>query len=236
LTALPDTGFAARLAAVRGRIAAACARAGRDPAGVTLLPVTKTVPVAALREAVAAGLNCFGESRIQEALPKMAALGPGIGWHLIGHLQRNKAARAVGAFTLIHSLDSARLAERLEHLAAPRGLVQAVLVEVNVAREAAKTGVVPEDAEDLVRVAATLKHLKVRGLMGMAPYAEDPEAARPYFRALKALADGIAQKGIGGVTMEVLSMGMSGDFEVAVEEGATLVRVGTALFGAREAA
>jgi pyridoxal phosphate enzyme (YggS family) len=230
----PD-GFAARLADVRARIDAAARRAGRDPAGVTLLAVSKTFPLSSLREAVAAGVTCFGESRVQEALPKIAALGPGIAWHLVGHLQRNKAARAVGAFALIHSLDSLRLAERLEQEAAERGLVQDVLVEVNPAGDPHKYGVAPGDAEALCRAAGAMPHLNVRGLMGMAPYDPDPEKARPHFAALTALADGIAQKGPRGVTMEVRSMGMSGDFEVAVEEGATLVRVGSALFGAREA-
>jgi pyridoxal phosphate enzyme (YggS family) len=230
----PD-GFAARLADVRARIDAAARRAGREPAAVTLLAVSKTFPVEALQEAVAAGVTCFGESRVQEALPKIAALGPGVTWHLVGHLQRNKAARAVGAFTLIHSLDSVRLAERLEQAAAERGIVQDVLVEVNLAADPNKYGVPPAGAEALCRAAGAMPHLNVRGLMGMAPYDPDPEAARPHFAALTALADRIAQNGARGVTMEVRSMGMSGDFEVAVEEGATLVRVGTALFGAREA-
>lgn len=235
MTRTDPAGFAARLAAVRDRIEAAARRAGRDPAEVTLLAVSKTFPVEAIREAVAAGVTCFGESRIQEALPKIEALGPGLTWHLVGHLQRNKAARAVGAFALIHSLDSLRLAERLEEIAARRGLVQEVLVEVNVAAERQKHGVAPEQAEALARAAGALPHLAVRGLMGMAPHATDPEAARPHFAALKALAARIAQNGHEGVTMDTLSMGMSGDFEVAVEEGATLVRVGSALFGAREA-
>jgi len=235
VTAPEPDGFAARLADVRGRIAAAARRAGRDPARVTLLPVSKTFPVAALREAVAAGVTCFGESRIQEALPKIAALGPGIAWHLVGHLQRNKAARAVGAFALIHSLDSPRLAERLEAVAAAQGVVQDVLIEVNIAADPDKHGVAPDEAGALARASGALPHLAVRGLMGMAPYDPDPQAARPHFAALKALAGRIAQKGYGGVTMETLSMGMSGDFEVAVEEGATLVRVGSALFGGREA-
>jgi pyridoxal phosphate enzyme (YggS family) len=233
----PDPGgFAARLARIRARMEAAARRAGRDPESVTLLPVSKTFPVAAIREAVAAGLTCFGESRVQEALPKIEALGPGVTWHLIGHLQRNKAAHAVGAFALIHTLDSERLADRLERFAAERGVVQDVLVEVNIAREPQKSGVDPDGAEGLVRAAASHAHLRVRGLMGMAPYADDPEAGRPHFRALFRLFERMAQNGPKGVTMDTLSMGMSGDFEVAIEEGATLVRIGTALFGEREAA
>jgi PLP dependent protein len=228
--------FAERLAHVRARIDAACRRAGRDPAAVTLVAVSKTFPVAAIREAVAAGVTTFGESRIQEALPKISALAdvPGLAWHLVGHLQRNKAVKAVGPFALIHSVDTLALAERLDRLAAERGLVQEVLVEVNVAGEATKHGVAPEDAAALVGAAAALAHLRVRGLMGMAPYAADPEAARPHFRRLAALLREIAQNAPGGVTMDTLSMGMSDDFEVAIEEGATLVRIGTRLFGGRE--
>lgn len=229
-------GFADRLARVRARIDAACGRAGRDPSAVTLLAVSKTFPLTALREAVDAGLTRFGESRVQEALPKMAAMGPGIAWDFVGHLQRNKAAKAVGAFGLIHSVDSADLGARLERLAAERDVVQDVLVEVNLGGEAAKHGVAPAEAAALVAQLALLPRLRVRGLMGMAPYATDPEAARPHFRRLAALAREIGQKAGGGVTMDTLSMGMSGDFEVAIEEGSTLVRIGTALFGGREAA
>jgi pyridoxal phosphate enzyme (YggS family) len=228
--------FAERLAHVRARIDAACRRAGRDPAAVTLVAVSKTFPVAAIREAVAAGVTVFGESRIQEALPKMEALAdvPGLAWHLVGHLQSNKAVKAVGTFALIHSVDTLALAERLDRLAAERGVVQDVLIEVNVAGEATKHGVAPGETEALVAAAAALSHLRVRGLMGMAPYSDDPEAARPHFRRLATLLREIAQNAPGGVTMDTLSMGMSDDFEVAIEEGATLVRIGTRLFGGRE--
>jgi len=230
--------FAERLADVRARIDAACRRAGRDPAGVTLVAVSKTFPVEALREAVAAGVTTFGESRIQEALPKIEALSdvPGLTWHLVGHLQRNKAVKAVGAFALIHSVDSIALAERLDRLAAAHGLVQDVLVEVNVAGEATKHGVAAGGAAALVAAAGALPHLRVRGLMGMAPYSDNAEAARPHFARLAALAQEIAQNEPEGVTMDTLSMGMSDDFEVAIEEGATLVRIGTRLFGGRETA
>lgn len=233
--------FAERLAGVRARIDAACRRAGRDPAGVTLVAVSKTFPVAAIREAAAAGVTTFGESRIQEALPKIAALAdlPGLTWHLVGYLQRNKAAKAVGTFALIHSVDTIALAERLDRLArlaGERGIVQDVLIEVNVAGEATKHGVAPSEAAALVAAAGACTHLRVRGLMGMAPYSDDPETARPHFRRLAALARDIAQNAPEGVTMETLSMGMSDDFEVAIEEGATLVRIGTRLFGGRETA
>jgi len=228
--------FAERLAHVRARIDAACRRAGRDPARVTLVAVSKTFPVAAIRAAVAAGVTTFGESRIQEALPKMEALAdvPGLTWHLVGHLQSNKAVKAVGPFALIHSVDTLALAERLDRLAAERGVVQEVLIEVNVAGEATKHGVAPTEAPELVAAAGRLAHLRVRGLMGMAPYSDDPEAARPHFRRLAALLREIAQNAPGGVTMDTLSMGMSDDFDVAIEEGATLVRIGTRLFGGRE--
>jgi pyridoxal phosphate enzyme (YggS family) len=230
--------FAERLAGIRARIDAACQRAGRDPAGVTLVAVSKTFPVAAIREAAGAGVTVFGESRIQEALPKMEAVAdlPGLTWHLVGHLQRNKAAKAVGAFALIHSVDSAALAGRLDRLAGEQGIVQDVLIEVNVAGEATKHGAAPDDAPSLAAAAGALRHLRVRGLMGMAPHSDDPEAARPHFMRLAALARRIAQNPPEGVTMDTLSMGMSDDFEVAIEEGATLVRVGTALFGERDTA
>jgi len=230
--------FAQRLADIRGRMDAACRRASRDPAGVKLVAVSKTFPADAVREAAAAGVMDFGESRVQEALPKMAAVSdlPGLTWHLVGHLQSNKAVKAVGAFALIHSVDSAALAERLSRLAGERGIVQDVLIEVNVAGEATKQGVAPGETAALVAAIARLPHLRLRGLMGMAPYADDPEAARPHFRRLAALGRASKQNAPEGVTMDTLSMGMSGDFEVAIEEGANLVRVGTALFGERDTA
>jgi pyridoxal phosphate enzyme (YggS family) len=230
--------FAERLADIRGRMDAACRRASRDPAGVKLVAVSKTFPADAVREAAGLGVMDFGESRIQEALPKMQALAdvPGLTWHLIGHLQSNKAGKAVGAFALIHSVDSVALAERLNRLGGERGIVQDVLIEVNVAGETTKQGVAPGETAALVASIARLPHLRLRGLMGMAPYADDPEAARPHFRRLAALWRASKQNAPEGVTMDTLSMGMSGDFEVAIEEGASLVRVGTALFGERDTA
>ena len=221
--------------AVRARIAAAAARAGRSAAGVRLIAVTKGHPLERAREAAAAGLVDLGESRVQEALAKQAAW-PGAGgeapvrWHLIGHLQRNKARQAVGRFVLIHSLDSLRLADALEAAAAAAGLVQDVLVEVNVAREPQKTGVLPEEAPALAAHAAALPHLAVRGLMTIAPYGATVQEQHRVFAALRELRDGLATS-----TMELadLSMGMSEDFEAAVEEGATMVRLGTILFGER---
>ena len=222
-----------QLAALRSRIAAAAARAGRRAEDVRIVAVTKGHPLARAQAAAAAGLLDLGENRVQEALAKQAAwtgAPPALRWHLIGHLQRNKARAAVGRFALIHSLDSIRLADALEAAAAAAGLVQDVLVEVNVAREPQKTGALPDDAAALVRHAASLPHLAPRGLMAIAPFTPDPAIPRQVFRRLREIRDGVATSGLD---LGVLSMGMSNDFEVAVEEGATLLRLGTILFGER---
>ena len=223
------------LAAVRGRIAAAAARSGRRADDVTIVAVTKGHPLERVREAVAAGLRDVGENRVQEAAAKQAAWEGGgaaaaVRWHLIGHLQRNKARLAAGRFALIHSLDSARLADALEAAAAAAGVVQEVLIEVNVAREPQKTGAPPEEAPAVVAHAAGLPHLAVRGLMTMAPYDAPPDLQHRVFGGLRELRDALATS---SMELAVLSMGMSGDFEAAVEEGATLVRLGTILFGER---
>jgi hypothetical protein len=219
------------LAAVRGRIAAAAARAGRRSDEVTLVAVTKGHPLETVREAAAGGLRDVGESRVQEALAKQRAWPDApVRWHLIGHLQRNKAKLAVGRFVLIHSLDSRRLADALEGAAAAAGVVQDVLAEVNVAREPQKSGALPEEAEALVRHAAGLPHLRVRGLMTIAPYDAAVDVQHRVFRELRQLRDLLATS---AVELAVLSMGMSADFEAAVEEGATMVRLGTILFGER---
>ena len=223
------------LAAVRGRIAAAAARSGRRADAVTIVAVTKGHPLERVREAVAAGLGDVGENRVQEAAAKQAAweaggAGAPVRWHLIGHLQRNKARLAAGRFALIHSLDSARLADALEAAAAAAGVVQDVLVELNVAREPQKTGAPPEEAPAVVAHAALLPHLRVRGLMTMAPYDAPLDVQHRVFGELRELRDRLATSSL---ELAVLSMGMSGDFEAAVEEGATLVRLGTILFGER---
>lgn len=218
---------------VQERIADAARRAHREPAAVKLVAVTKTVGQDRIREAVAAGALILGENRVQEAREKIAALGPVASWHLIGHLQANKAKYAVTLFYLIHSVDSIGLAQEIDRQAAKNGKVQDILVEVNVSGEASKAGVGAGDAAGLVREAAKLPHVRVQGLMTVPPFAEDPEASRPYFRRLRELSGEIAKENIPRVAMKELSMGMSGDFEVAVEEGATLVRVGTAIFGER---
>jgi hypothetical protein len=219
------------LTAVRGRIAAAAARAGRRADGVTIIAVTKGHPVERVREAAGAGLLDVGESRVQEAAAKQAAWPDApVRWHLIGHLQRNKARLAVGRFALIHSLDSLRLADALEAVAAAAGVVQDVLVEINVAREPQKSGATPEEATDLVAHAAGLPHLVVRGLMTLAPYDAPAAVQHRVFGELRELRDRLATSAL---SLAVLSMGMSGDFEAAVEEGATMVRLGTILFGER---
>ncbi len=225
--------IADNLKTVRDRIASAAARAGRDPSSVKLVVVTKTVDVGKIREALASGSMILGENRVQEAKDKIDQLGPDASWHLIGRLQTNKAKFAVKLFSLIHSVDSLDLAKELDRQAAKIGKLQDVLVEVNIAGEAAKAGVSARGCARLVREAAKFGHIAIKGLMTMPPYSENPEDSRPYFRRLRELASAIAGENIANVSMQELSMGMSGDFETAVEEGATLVRVGTAIFGER---
>jgi len=223
-----------RLDEVRGRIAAAAARSGRPVERVTLVGITKTVAAEAVAEAVALGLSDLGENRVQEAEAKIAAVGRGAArWHLVGHLQRNKAGRAVELFDRVHSVDDADLAEALSRRAVAAGRTLPVLVEVNVAGEASKFGVAPEALEPLLERAAALPGLRLDGLMTVGPPVREPGEARPVFERLRDLRDRAAAR--LGLRLSELSMGMSGDFEVAVEEGSTLVRVGTAIFGARPA-
>lgn len=218
---------------IKKRIQEAALGSGRDPAEVRLVAVTKTVTLDRLQEAVAAGHSLFGENYVQEAKRKIAALGPGLTWHFIGHLQSNKAKAAVEAFDLIHSVDRVRLAQTLEQAAAKQGKVQKILLQVNLAGEASKSGTAPEAAQDLLRKISEMPHLEVRGLMTMPPWFDDPERVRPYFRALRELRDRLRDLRLGDSDLPELSMGMTGDFEAAVAEGATLVRIGTAIFGAR---
>lgn len=214
-------------------MAAAAKRAGRDAEAIKLVVVTKTVDTDRITEAVAAGAKIFGENRVQEAQKKIEQLGSGATWHLIGHLQSNKAKYAVRLFDLIHSVDSIELAREIDRQASRAGKVQDILIEVNIAGEQGKSGIALSDAKSLVRHAAQLKNISIRGLMIIPPFSENPEDARPYFKQLKSLAEKIENEHIPGVSMKELSMGMSGDFEVAIEEGATMVRVGTAIFGER---
>lgn len=221
------------LKAVTDRIAFSCRHAGREPSSVRLVVVTKTVGIDRIREAVNAGALILGENRVQEARGKIEDLGNIASWHLIGRLQSNKAKYAVRFFDLIHSVDSIALAKELDKQAAKIDKVQDVLIEVSIAGEEAKGGVAIRDAAALVREAAKLEHLRIKGLMTMPPLTEDPEMSRPWFRKLRELRDTLEAEQIPKVSLAELSMGMSGDFEVAVSEGATLVRVGSAIFGER---
>ena len=229
--------IAENIAHVQERMAAAARRAGRDPREITLMGVSKTFPVGSIREAYAAGLRVFGESRVQEFAGKAAAVRdlPGAEWHLIGHLQSNKAARATELFDAVDSVDSVRMAEKLNAFAESAGKTLPVLIELNVGGESAKSGVAPDsdELEQILQAAPRWGNLQIRGLMTVPPYTEDAEGSRAYFRQLRQIRDSIAARALAQVNMAVLSMGMSHDFEVAIEEGATCVRVGTAIFGVR---
>jgi pyridoxal phosphate enzyme (YggS family) len=216
---------------IKRRIEDAARRAGRHPAEVRLVAVTKTVGLEHLKFAVAAGQTLFGENYIQEAKPKITSLGPGLTWHFIGHLQSNKAKAAVELFDLIQSVDRVSLAQALEQAAARRDKLQKILLQVNLAGEASKSGTAPEHAQDLLREISKMPHMRVLGLMTMPPWFDDPERVRPYFRALRELRDTL--RGAHLADLPELSMGMTGDFEAAISEGATLVRIGTAIFGQR---
>ncbi len=229
--------IADNLAQVRQRIAEAARRAGRRPEDIALMAVTKTFPPETIREAYAAGQRMFGENRVQEFAEKLPALAnlPGIEFHLIGHLQSNKAAKAAQIFAGIDSVDSLHLADKLNAAARNNAKRLPVLIEVNVGGESAKSGVAPDspELEALLAAAPRLEHLEFRGLMSIPPFTDDPQAGRPYFRTLRELRDQIATRKLPAVGMDVLSMGMSHDFEIAIEEGSTCVRVGTAIFGER---
>lgn len=227
---------ALRLAAVRRRIALACERAGRNPDDVVLVGVGKTHPAALLREAWEAGLTVIGENRVQEALAKaqeLSAGAPPIDWHLIGPLQTNKVRAALGLFSTLHSIDRLKIAEAVEQEAAGRGLAVGGFLEVNLGGEESKHGFSPDGLAEAVRPLAGYRHLQIRGLMAIPPPGDDPEASRPWFRRLRELRDDLARRPEWAGFPGWLSMGMSHDFEVAVEEGATHVRVGTAIFGER---
>lgn len=222
---------------VRERIAVAARGAGRNPEEIALMAVTKTHPPDRIREAYASGLRVFGENRVQEFAGKLNALANlgGAEWHMIGHLQTNKAAKTADLFSAIDSVDSVKLAEKLDDAARSLNKRPRVLIEINVGGEAAKSGVAPgsRELEDLLLAISRFEALDFRGLMTVPPFSEDPENARPYFRRLRELRDAIAARRLPAVGMDVLSMGMSHDFEVAITEGSTCVRVGTAIFGER---
>ena len=223
--------FSARVHAVQERIRAACARCGRDPATVHLIAVSKTHSAEQVAAVAACGLTVFGENRVQEALAKIPAAPSHLSWHLVGHLQRNKAHAAAGAFDLIHSVDSVRLLETLNQAGDEWGRTVRVLLEVNVSGEASKFGLPPAEVPAVLAAANRLARIEVRGLMTIPPFTEDAERARPHFRRLRALRD--QWRAETGHTLDELSMGMSHDLEIAIEEGAHWVRVGTSLFGAR---
>ena len=221
------------LDSIETRIRMACERSGRARSSVHLIAVTKTKPLEMLREAYDAGQRDFGENKVQEICRKKPELPDDLRWHMIGHLQRNKVRQLIGQTVLIHSVDSYRLAETISAEAVKAQIVMPVLIEVNAAKEDSKYGVMPENTEELVRAVSGLPGIHVEGLMTIAPYTDDPETNRPYFVLLRQLAVDIDNKCIDNVSMGKLSMGMTGDFEVAIEEGATHIRVGTGIFGER---
>ena len=218
---------------VRENIQKACEKAGRSPQEVTLIAVSKTKPLFMLEEAYEAGARDFGENKVQEILEKHPKMPEDARFHMIGHLQRNKVKQVLHHAVLIHSVDSYRLAEQISQEAGKLGITAKILLEVNVAKEASKFGMMPEDVEEMAGQIAALPHLQIEGLMTIAPFVDDPEKNRPVFRKLFQLSVDIKKKNIDNVNMSVLSMGMTGDYRAAVEEGATMIRVGTGIFGAR---
>ena len=218
---------------VRKNIDEACRLSGRDPKEVTLIAVSKTKPVSMLKEAYDAGARCFGENKVQEIMDKHPQLPEDIQWHMSGHVQRNKVKYIVDKVSMIHSVDSLRLAQTIEQEAAKHNVCVPVLLEVNVAQEESKFGLKMDEVLPLIETIADFPHIKVQGLMTIAPYVENAEDNRDFFRQLKKLSVDIEAKNINNVSMSVLSMGMTGDYQVAVQEGATMVRVGTGIFGER---
>ncbi|MCI0337581.1 MAG: YggS family pyridoxal phosphate-dependent enzyme [Acidobacteria bacterium] len=234
----PELGLSERLAFINQQIVIACARAGRSATEVTLVGVTKTIAPALIKAALESGLRVLGENRVQEAAAKITGLSDATSqfqaqWHLIGHLQSNKARRAVELFDAVHSVDELKLAERLNSIAGELGKRLPVLIEVNLGGEGSKSGVTPGEVLALCERADKLINLELRGLMALPPFIENPEEMRPFFRRLRELRDQAQRAGVVGEHFNDLSMGMSNDFEVAIEEGATFIRVGTAIFGPR---
>jgi pyridoxal phosphate enzyme (YggS family) len=226
--------IADRLTEVRAAVAAAARSAGRDPASVLLVAISKTFPIDRVRDAYAAGQRDFGENRVQEALDKIdASRDLPLRWHLVGHLQSNKARRAAVAFATIQSIDRVELLQKVDAAAADAGASPELLVQVDLAGEATKFGVPPADVPPFFEAAARLRAARLVGVMTLPPYPETPEDSRPWFRRLRELRDGWLAAGVPAAMLRELSMGMSGDFEVAIQEGATIVRVGTAIFGRR---
>ena len=225
--------IAENLEFIRQRIAAAAERNGRSAKEVKLVAVSKTYPPEVIREAVEASQQCFGENRVQDALPKIDALPPDLEWHLIGHLQTNKVRKVIGRFALFHGVDNTALALQMNRIAGEFGVTASILLEVNVSGEESKFGFTPSALPTALEELLPLPHLRVEGLMTMAPYSENPDSARPVFAELRKLRDVLSAA--SGHPLKELSMGMSGDFEQGIAEGATIVRVGSAIFGARAA-
>lgn len=221
------------VAEVEANIQKACKRAGRSREDVTLIAVSKTKPVSDIYEVMETGIIDYGENKVQEICDKIEAISEPLNWHMIGHLQRNKVKYIVDKVKLIHSVDSLRLAQQISSEAQKKGVDVDILIEVNVAEEASKFGLSTEEVIQMAEDISKLPSVHIRGLMTVAPFTDNPEDNRPYFRNLKQLAVDIARKNIDNVTMNELSMGMTGDYEVAIEEGATMVRVGTGIFGTR---
>ncbi|WP_312071230.1 YggS family pyridoxal phosphate-dependent enzyme [Anaerotignum propionicum] len=219
---------------VEAKIAAAAQRSGRKREDILLLAVSKTQTVETIQQAVACGLTSLGENKVQEIMDKYEPMGDGVHWHLIGHLQTNKVKYIIDKVDMIHSVESLKLAEEIEKRAASKGIVMDILVEVNMADEESKFGITPDNTLEFVKILAKMEHLRVRGLMTVAPFVENQEDNREYFRKMRQLQVDINAKKIDNIKMDVLSMGMTGDYEVAIEEGATIVRVGTGIFGARD--
>jgi len=217
---------------IKGRVEAAAHRAGLNPGNVKIIAVTKRVPVERVREVLDAGITDLGENRVQELTDKVEQLPPQTRWHLIGHLQTNKVKSVVGRVELLHSLDRWKLALEVDRQAGEQGVIVPALIQVNVSGEKTKFGIKPSELMDFLAALQELRHVKVKGLMTIAPYVDDPEEARPFFRELRLLARRGNEK-LPGSGLELLSMGMTNDYEVAVEEGANLIRLGTAIFGAR---
>ena len=230
---VPWMSIASNLQDIQGRIRSAAGTAGREPASVRLVAVSKTRPAGDVLEACRAGQSVFGENYVQELVAKAAEVTDAVEWHFIGHLQSNKVRQLAGLVTMIHSVDRFSLAQEVSRQWGRLGRCCDILVQVNLSGEASKSGTTEAESLQLVRAIATLDHVRIRGLMTMPPFFDDPEAARPFFAELLRLSQRIAAEGIPGVEMRELSMGMSGDFEAAIQEGATLVRVGTSIFGAR---
>jgi pyridoxal phosphate enzyme (YggS family) len=224
--------IAENLEFIRQRIAAAAERNGRSAKDVKLVAVSKTYPPEVIREAIEAGQQCFGENRVQDALPKIDALPPDLEWHLIGHLQTNKVRKVIGRFALFHGVDNTALALQMNRIAGEFGVTASILLEVNVSGEESKFGFSPSALPTALEELLPLPHLRVEGLMTMAPFSENPDCARPVFEELRKLRDALSAA--NGHPLKELSMGMSGDFEQGIAEGATIVRIGSAIFGSRQ--